>query len=65
MLRPTPKKSPKVALLDTPLPLETSLKDERFVSLAASDGLVQLSFRFNKMIPRLIAPVNQQVIART
>ena len=49
MLQPTPKNSPKVALLDAPLPFETRLENGRFVSLAASSGLVQLPFRFNKM----------------
>ena len=39
-----PKGSPKVALLDAPLPFETRLENEHLVSLAASDGLVQPLF---------------------
>ena len=48
--RPVPKRSPKVALLEVPLPLETRLKNERFVNLAASEGLVQLPLQFDKTI---------------
>ena len=48
--QPVPKKSPRAALLDTPLPLEARLKNKRFVSLAASEGLVLLPFQFNNTI---------------
>ena len=50
MLQPMPKNSPKMALLDTSLPVETSPESKRFVSLAIGYGSVQFPFRFTKMI---------------
>ena len=64
MPQPVPGNSPKVALLDAPLPLETRLENERFVSLAASEGLVQFPFRFNEtVLTPYIVPVNRQIVA--
>ena len=63
--QPVPKKSPRAVLLDTPLPLETHLKNKRFVSLAASNELAQLHSDSIIQFSSLIVPVNQQVVTRT
>ena len=65
MYRPVPEKSPRAVLLDTPLPLETHLKNKRFVSLAASNELAQLHSDSIIQFSSLIVPVNQQVVTRT